>query len=136
MDNRRVTISMALIVLTCFFLPWVQLSCGASDDRLSGVDLARDSHSALWLIPCLMVVVLLSGIARLRKERQQLSAVVSLLAGLISAYLMNRERVRAEDTSELIRVGLTGWFWLGLGSTIVLVIASAFSVLKPRPPPS
>jgi hypothetical protein len=130
MDNRRVTISMALIVLICFFLPWVQLSCGASENRLSGVDLARDGHSELWLIPLIMLAVLLLGIARLWKDRRQLTAVVSLLAGLVSAYLMNRERMRAEDTSGLIKVGLTGWFWLGLGSTIGLVIFSALRFLR------
>jgi hypothetical protein len=130
MDNRRVTISMALIVLICFFLPWVQLSCGASENRLSGVDLARDGHSELWLIPLIMLAVLLLGIARLWKDRRQLTAVVSLLAGLVSAYLMNRERMRAEDTSGLIKVGLTGWFWLGLGSTIALVIVSALRFLR------
>jgi surface polysaccharide O-acyltransferase-like enzyme len=130
-DNRRITISMALIALICFFLPWVNLSCGASENKLSGVDLARDGHSALWFIPFLMLVVLFLGIAQLWKDRQ-LSALVSLIAGLVSAYLMNRERMRAEDTSELIAVGVTGWFWLGLGSTIGLVIASVLRLLKRR----
>jgi hypothetical protein len=130
MENRRVTLSMALIALICFFLPWVQVSCGASEDRLSGIDLARDGHGRLWLIPFLMLVVLLLGIARTWKDRRELTAVVNLLAGLVSAYLMNRERVRAEDMSGLIKVGLTGWFWLGLGSTIALVIVSAVRFLK------
>ena len=130
MDNRRATISMALIALICFFLPWVQLSCGTSERRLSGVDLARDGHSGLWLIPFLMLVVLILGIARVWKDRRELSALVCLIAGLVSAYLMNRERLRAEDTSGLIAVGLTGWFWLGLGSTIALVIVSVLRFLK------
>lgn len=130
MDNKRVTTSLGLIVLICFFLPWVQLSCGASENRLSGVDLARDGHSGLYLIPLLMLAVLFLGIARAWKDRREVSAIVSLVAGLVSAYLMNRERVRAEDTSGLIAVGLTGWFWLGLGSTIALVIVSAFRFLK------
>jgi hypothetical protein len=130
MDSRRVTTSMALIVLVCFFLPWVQLSCGASESRLSGVDLARDSHGALWLIPLLMVAVLFLSLARAWKDRTQLLAIVSLVAGLVSAYLMNRERIRADDTSGLIAVRLTGWFWLGLSSTIALVIVSALRFLK------
>jgi hypothetical protein len=130
MDSRRITISMALIALICFFLPWVQLSCGASENRLSGVDLARDGHRGLWLIPFLMLAVLFFGIARAYKDRRELSAIVALIAGLVSAYLMNRERMRAEDTSGLIKVGLTGWFWLGLGSMIGLVIISALRFLK------
>jgi uncharacterized membrane protein (UPF0136 family) len=130
MDNKRVTLSMALIVLICFFLPWVQLSCGASENRLSGVDLARDGHTGLYLIPLLTLAVLFFGIARASKDRREVSAIVSLVAGLVSAYLMNRERMRAEDTSGLIKVGLTGWFWLGLGSTIALVIVSGLRFLK------
>jgi hypothetical protein len=134
MDSRRVTISMALIALICFFLPWVQLSCGTSESRLSGVDLARDGHSELWLIPFLMLLILFLGLAQVWKDALQITALISLVAGLVSAYLMNRERVRAEHTSGLIAVGLTGWFWLGLGSTIGLAILSALSFLKrPRP---
>ena len=134
MDNRRATISMALIALICFFLPWVQLSCGTSESRLSGVDLARDGHSGLWLIPFLMLVLLFLHLARSWKDRHEVTALTGLVAGLVSAYLMNRERMRAEDTSGLIAVGLTGWFWLGLGSTIGLVIFSALHFLKrPRP---
>ncbi|HAF24493.1 MAG TPA: hypothetical protein DCK93_16580 [Blastocatellia bacterium] len=121
---------MALIALICFFLPWVQLSCGTSENRLSGVDLARDGHTGLWLIPLLMLAVLLLGTARAWKDRRELSALVCLVAGLVSAHLMNRERMRAEDTSGLIAVRLTGWFWLGLGSTIGLVVVSAFRFLK------
>lgn len=132
MDSRRVTISMAAIALICFFLPWVQLSCGASENRLSGFDLARDGRGALWLIPLLMLVVLFFSVARAWKERQQLLGMLSLLAGLVSAYLMNRERIRAEDTSGLIAVGLTGWFWLGFGATIALVISTSLRFLKRR----
>ena len=129
MDSRRVTLSMALIALICFFLPWVQLSCGASENKLSGVDLARDGHSGLWLIPLLMLLILFLGIARAWKDRREF-ALVSLVGGLVSAYLMNRERMRAEDTSGLIAVALTGWFWLGLGSTIALVMVSVLRFLK------
>ena len=130
MDNKHATKSLAVIVLICFFLPWVQLSCGTTENRLSGVDLARGGHVELYLIPFLMLGVLFLSIARVWKDRREVSAIVGLIAGLISTYLMNRERVRAEDTSGLIAVGLTGWFWLGLGSTIGLVIVSALRFLK------
>jgi hypothetical protein len=130
MDSKRVTLSMALIALTCFFLPWVQLSCGATENRLSGVDLARDGHTGLWLIPVLMLAVLFFGIARGWKDRREPLALTALVAGLVSAYLMNRERTRAEHTSGLIAVALTGWFWLGLGSTIGMVVVSAMRFLK------
>jgi surface polysaccharide O-acyltransferase-like enzyme len=135
MDNRRVTVSLALIILICFFLPWVQVSCGASEDRLSGVDLARDSHHALWLIPVLMVVVLMFSLAKSWKEKREVSAIISLIGGLVSVYLMNRERVRADNSAGLIAVSLTGWFWLSLGSAVLLVALSALRFLR-RPPSS
>ena len=134
MDSRRSTISMALIALICFFLPWVQLSCGKSESRLSGVDLARDGHSELWLIPFLMLVMMVIATARAWKDQRAITALIGLVSGLVTAYLMNRERVRAEDASGLVAVGLTGWFWLGIGATIGLSILSAFRFLK-RPQP-
>jgi membrane associated rhomboid family serine protease len=130
MDDRRGTISLALIVLICFFLPWVQLSCGQSESRLGGVDLARDGHSELWLIPFLMLSVLLIATARIWKDRREISGLSGLLAGLVSAYLMNRERARAESSSGLVAVGLTVWFWLGIGATIGLSILSSWRFLK------
>ena len=42
-----------LIVLICFFLPWIQVSCGPTKDTVSGIDLARDGSHALWLYLCL-----------------------------------------------------------------------------------
>jgi hypothetical protein len=130
MENRRTTFVLALIVLICFFLPWVQVSCGASSSRLSAVDIARDGHSSLWLIPLLMLAILLVGVLRAWRERRELSALVSLIAGLVTTYLMNRERVRAGDTSGLLAVRLTGWFWLGLVSSFALVVLASVRLLK------
>lgn len=130
MDRIRATTTAALIVLICFFLPWIQLSCGATRETASGVDLARDGSDGLWLIPLLMLVPLFFGFVKVWKERQELTALVSLLSGLITAYLMNRERLKFEDGSGLIRVGVTGWFWLGLGSSVAIVLLAAFRLLK------
>jgi len=48
------------------------------------------------------------------KERRELSTLVSLVSGLVSAYLMNRERLKFEDNSGLSQqaslVGF-GWVW-------------------------
>jgi hypothetical protein len=128
MENRRTTIALALIVLICFFLPWVEVSCGSSTSRLTGVDLARDGHNSLWLIPLLMLVILLLAVARVWKER--VSALVPFIGGVVASFLMNRERMRADDTSGLVAVRLTGWFWLGLVTAIGLVAVGAFRFLK------
>ena len=133
MNNRRVTTAAALIVLICFFLPWIQVSCGGTRDTASGVDLARDGSHGLWLIPMLMLLLLLVG-AKMWKQRQAALALVNLLSGLVSAYLMNRERLKFEDGSGFIRVGVTGWFWLGLGSSITIVIVAALRILRLRKP--
>ena len=132
MDSRRGTITAALIVLVCFFLPWIQVSCGGTRDTASGVDLARDSDHLLWLIPLLMLSVLVLGSVQIWQERRQLASLVSLISGLITAYLMNRERLKFADRSGLIQVGVTGWFWLGLGSSIAMTILAAYQVLRMR----
>ena len=129
MKSRRATTTLALIVLVCFFLPWIQLSCGSTKETASGIDLARDGNAGLWLIPLLMLVVLFLGLKTL-KERYGLSALISLVSGLVSSYLMNRERMKFEDGSGFISVGVTGWFWLGLGSSIAIVILSAIRILR------
>ena len=132
MDNRRVTLSAALIVLICFFLPWIQVSCGATRDTASGVDLARGGSHGLWLIPLLMLTLLFFGLAKAWRERHDFSLLFSLVSGLVSAYLMNRERLKFEDGTGLIRVGVTGWFWLGLGSSAAIVILAAYRLLTRR----
>jgi hypothetical protein len=68
------------------------------------------------------------------QERQQLASLVTLISGLITAYLMNRERVKFADRSGLIQVGVTGWFWLGLGSSVAIIILAAYQVLRSRKP--
>ena len=130
MENRRTTITLALIVFILFFLPWVQVSCGSSTSRLTGVDLARDGHNSLWLIPLLMLIVLVVAVSRAWKERRQISALVPFIGGVVTAFLMNRERMRADDTSGLVAVRLTGWFWLGLVTAIGIAGVAALRFLK------
>jgi hypothetical protein len=76
-----------------------------------------------------MLALLFFGLAKAWKERHEFLVLFSLVSGLISAYLMNRERVKFEDSSGLIRVGVTGWFWLGLGSSAAIVIFAAYRLL-------
>ena len=131
MDSRRATTTAALIVLVCFFLPWIQVSCGATKETASGIDLARHGSGALWLIPLLMLAVLFLALT-MWKERRELSTLVSLMSGLVSAYLMNRERLKFEDNSGLLTASVTGWFWLGLGSSVAIVVLAAVRILRPR----
>jgi hypothetical protein len=128
---RRVNLSAALIVLVCFFLPWVQVSCGGASDSLSGFDLARDGHTLLWLVPLLMLAVLTIGLLRSWKEPPAVAAIVSMICGAVAVLLMNRERLRVNDEAALISAQLTGWFWLSMISALA-VVGTAIALLLRR----
>lgn len=127
---RQVTLSVAIFVLVCFFLPWVQMSCGGVHDSASGFDLARAGDRALLLVPLLMLAVILLSFMRGWKERPTIFALVSIVSGLISAYLMNRKRVDAERASDIIGTHVTGWFWLGLFSSLAIALSGLLFYLK------
>jgi uncharacterized membrane protein YfcA len=123
-----------MIVLVCFFLPWIQVSCGSATDSVAGIDLARQGHGILWLIPLLMIAAALGVFVRSWHDKLDFGALLGFIAGLMSTYLMYRERLRTEDASGLVQARLTGWFWLGLFSSIALLIVNAIQFLKkPKP---
>ena len=119
---RRINLSATAIVLVCFFLPWVQLSCGGASDSLTGFDLARQDSALLWLIPLLTAAVLVLGLLRRAGERQQPFAILSAVTGAITLFLMNLQRAKFSDAATLIPAQLTGWFWLGLISAGAMVV--------------
>jgi predicted Co/Zn/Cd cation transporter (cation efflux family) len=127
---RRINLSAALIVLICFFLPWVQVSCAGARDTLTGLDLARNNHALLWLIPLLMLAMIVLGLLRTRRESPQGFAILSAISGGATVYLMNRERMRVQDESNLISAQLTGWFWLGFLAAVVIVITAVVLLLQ------
>lgn len=69
---RRINLSAATIVVVCFFLPWIQVSCAGVKDTLSGLDLARHDDALLWLIPLMMCAVLIFGLLRVRRASPQI----------------------------------------------------------------
>src|SRR5918911_4196611 len=115
---KRVTLSAAVFALICFFLPWVQISCAGLKDSESGFDLARGGDRALLLVPILMLAVIFLGLIRAWKQRASLFALISMVSGLVSAYLMDRERTDAEQASGIIGAHVTGWFWLGFVASL------------------
>src|SRR5690349_19465755 len=132
MENaRRTTLSLALFVLICFFLPWVQVSCLGVKDSASGFDLAREGDRALWLVPLLMVVVLTFGLARVVWDRLPgLYALSGMAGGLISAWLMFYERRNARPASNLIATFWTTWYWLGLAASLAAAAAALWFYTK------
>ena len=131
---RRINISAALIVVICFFLPWEQVSCGGARDTLSGWDLARHDQLLLFLIPLLMLAVVVVGVIRGRDEQPGLLGIMSIVAGGVTALLMNRQRLRVQDESGIISAQLTGWFWLSLLSGLAVTIMGFVRLLRRRPP--
>jgi hypothetical protein len=112
----------------------VQVSCGASQDTATGLDLARDGERGLWLIPLLAIVIILCGLRVLRID-QLIFGLLVLLSGLVSVYLLNHERVKFENTSSLITARLTAGFWLALFSAIGIAASGVMALLRrPRSP--
>ena len=129
-DARNVTLSAALFVLLCFFLPWLQVSCAGLKDSASGLDLAREASPSLWIIPFLMLAVIGVGLTRSVWERlPAVFAITSIVGAGLSAYLMYRERLRRGEASGLITAFWTAWFWLGLVASVLLsaVALSSYS---------
>ncbi len=130
---RRINLSAAIIVVVCFFLPWVQVSCGGAKDTLSGFDLARHDDALLWLVPMLMSAVLVFVLVRMRSASPQLLGLLSTFSSVIVLFLMNRERTRAHNESALIAAQLTGWFWLGMiAAGVILITGIAILLRRPR----
>ena len=134
---RRINLSAAIIVLACFFLPWVQVSCAGAKDTLSGFGLARQDDMLLWLVPLLMGAVIVFVLLRVRPARPHLLGLLSTFAGVIVVVVMNRERTRAHGESGLIAAQLTGWFWLGfIAAGVVILTGIAILLRKPPAPDS
>lgn len=134
---RRINLSATVIVLVCFFLPWVQVSCAGAKDSLSGLSLARQDDPLLWLIPLAMGAVLVFVLVRMRAARAQFLGLLSTASGLIVVWLMNRERARAQNSLSLIAAQLTGWFWLGIFAAAIIVLTGlAILLRKPKEPTS
>ena len=130
---RRINLSAAAIALVCFFLPWEQVSCGGARDTLSGLDLARHDQTLLFIFPLLMLAVIVAGAYRRRGETRPVTAIVSIVAGSIGGYLLNRQRLRVQDEAGLISAQLTGWFWLVFLSTLTVLITGIGLLVNPRP---
>ena len=133
---RRVTLSLAAFALICFFLPWLQVSCLTIRDSASGLDLARDGNRSLLLVPFFMLAVLLTGLLRFIWEQiPSVFALMGMVGGGLSAYLMHRERLRTGQSRGLITVEMTAWFWLGLLASLGAAVAALlFYVRRSKPP--
>ena len=133
---RRTTLSLAIFVLICFFLPWVQLSCVGMKDSVSGYDLAREGDKFLWFVPLFMVTVVVFGLLRLIWEKMPaVFALAGTVGGGVRAYLMYHERSMTNNSPRLVATQWTLLFWLGFAASLgVLTAAFIFYVRRSRSP--
>lgn len=133
-SSRKVTLSLALFVLLCFFLPWVQLSCMGVQDSVSGYDLARSGDRSLWFVPaCMLAIILLSLSRSIWEKMRAVTAMVGAAGGSISAYLMYHVRSSTNDSPRLIATQWTALFWLGFAACLGLMAAALmFYSKRPR----
>lgn len=134
--SRRVSLSLAVFVAICFFLPWAELSCMGLQDSVSGFDLARNYSSLLWLIPVSMLTVVVLGLSRsIRDRTPAVFALAGTVGGGASAYLIYRERLSSNRSAGLIAAHMTVWFWLGLLAALGVVVAAfVFYAVRSRSP--
>src|SRR5262247_3431836 len=135
-SSRRVTLNLAVFVLICFFLPWVQLSCMGIQDSASGFDLARRGDGLLWLVPLFMLVIILLGLWRsLEKRLPSVFGLASTVGGGISAYLMYHERLSTNESPRFIATQWTGLFWFGFVASLGIAAAAlVFYARRSRSP--
>jgi hypothetical protein len=68
------------------------------------------------------------GLVRIWNGRPKIFALVSMASGIVSTYLMNRERGDTERASGIAHVA--GWLWLGLASSMVVTVSALMYNLK------
>lgn len=130
---RGVNLSLAIFVAICFFLPWVQVSCGGLHDSASGFELARDGDRLLWLIPLMMVVVIALSLGRDWTRRALSFGIASLTGGVVAAILIIGQRVNPGRVAGLVVASMTAWFWLGFAASVAIAIGGLLVLIK-RPP--
>ena len=127
---KRLPLSLALFVLICFFLPWLQVSCTGAGESFSGLDMARRDDGLLWLIPLLMLLVIFVWSVRFVFENiPGAAAFIALVSAGISAYLMYRERASVRGAAGL-GTRWTPFYWLGLTAAVLIGLSAIWYYLK------
>ncbi len=126
----------AIIILVCFFLPWLEVSCSGKKIVGSGFYFAQKA-APLWLIPAFAVLVLLLVIwywkgLSLTWFKVMLMTLAALgILMLVFTYISIEQKLSGfvvrRITSHQIKSGL-----IGTGIGFVLVILSALGVRASR----
>jgi len=126
----------AIIILVCFFLPWLEVSCSGKKIIGSGLTFAQKA-APLWLIPAFAILVLLlfiwywKGLSLNWFKILLMSLAVLGILMLIFTYISIEQKLSGfvvrRITSHQIKGGL-----MGTAVGFVLVILSALGVRTAR----
>lgn len=132
----RLTMSLAMFVLICFFLPWLQMSCMGARDSKTGFQMTRGGDSVLWVVPLAMLIIFGLGLLRVvRKTLPGFFSVTAIVGGGLSTYLMYRQRAETVVLNALVEPHWTIWFWLGFAASLGIVASAIrFYASRVRPP--
>lgn len=130
---RGINLSLAAFVAICFFLPWVQVSCGGVHDTESGLDLARRGTPMLGLVPLAMLIVFALGLGRDWQRRVLSFGLASVIGGIASALMIFRQRVDSGQVAGLLAASMTVWFWLSFVAAAAIAIIGLLLIVR-RPP--
>jgi hypothetical protein len=126
--HAPLSIASALAALICFFLPWLQVSCGGERAfTVSGWQLAsgaqvlgerQGGHAYVFIVPLLLVAVVVLLIVTAWQGRPRATAAVpEFVAGLlcisipIIEYLRLRSQAHGEGGEAVLGVTIRYGFW-------------------------
>jgi len=142
-DKRSfITPAGAAMVIICFFLPWVQFSCGPYTQSVTGLDVASRGDSTLWLVLFAAVAALGAYFffkAQHRVAKSKPFVIICSLVGLAVMLYKSIEfssgqqtvfgRITPRDLGLSPQVGALGTF---LGYLLTLAGAATLRRYAPR----
>lgn len=149
-NGHKVSTSGIALVILCFFLPWVLVSCGGMQFRLTGSDLAFgremsgtvSEHNALLLVvPVGAVLALVLMLASWQRNalHRGLDGILTLLCGLVPIPVMlltlnslmkpsvEMQGINMGDLGGLYTYSMEIGFW---GTILGLLLISAGGVMN------
>ena len=126
----------ATLILICFFLPWLEVSCSGKKIIGSGLTFAQKA-APLWLIPVFAILVLLLSVWYWKGLSLNWFKILSVILAVLGIVMLVFTYISIEQklsgfvvkriTSHQIRSGI-----IGTAIGFVLVIASALGLRTSR----
>jgi len=143
MRGKYISGPAAVLVLVCFFLPWVTVSCsGQPIGQFSGYDLAAGVSAAavpipgdgwLFLVPIVALVTLVGGaLAIVNRDWERATGVAVTAVSLLGLLLLTWRWLRFRALSgTLVAAATEPGLWLALAGLALMVLGGVLSVIWP-----